>query len=253
MQNQFIKSVALLSALIILCSCLKQSESIDPMVQVQTLAQLQREAMMATALSAGNGLLSDSSLATVQTSPKDPELFYLTLKYNIKNFNLYETANIPNSFEKLGHSFFKVFIKLFLRIKKSHTVNIDPVTLDLPDMNLDFDIVRSVLVKRVYIEYNKEFDDSVDDEASFSFINTLNMKRVSGDKSLLISYDKSDNNCHYKCLDFKISNGDIYDLLKRDSSSITVKPTLAIGALPKVTGLILDGQIELQIGLKLPF
>ena len=140
-----------------------------------------------------------------------------------------------------------------MRIKGAQTINIDPIELDLPDLNFDFDVVKSLQVRRVYLEYNKEFDQSVNNKASFSFISGLNINRVGKDKSLLFSYKKADNNCNYKCIDFTIANGNVYDLIKNNSNSIILKPTLSIGALPKVTGLVVDGQIELQIGLKLPF
>jgi hypothetical protein len=253
MQNSLLKTISLLCAVILLTSCLKQSESIDPIARVQTLAQLQREAMMSTALTAGNGILTDAAQTSLDESNKDPEVFFLNLKYNIKELDVYETADIPNSFEKLSHSFLKTFIKLFLRIKGPQRVDIDPVELALPDFNLDFDVVKSIKVKRVYLEYNKEFDESVNNKASFAFVSGLDINRVGKDKSMLFSYKKTNNNCKYKCLDFTIANGDVFALLKNNSTSIILKPTLTIGALPKVTELILDGQIELQIGLKLPF
>jgi hypothetical protein len=253
MQNSTLKTIILICAVFILSSCLKQSESITPMVQVQTLAQLQREAMMSTALSAGNGELSKSTQTALQESANDPEIFFLNLKYNIKELDVYETADIPNSFEKLSHSFLKTFVKLFLRIKGSQRIDIDPIELELPNFNLDFEIVKSIKVKRVYLEYNKEFDESVDNKASFSFVSALNVNRVGKDKSMLFSYKKANNNCNYKCLDFTIANGDIFTLLKNNNTSIILQPSLTISSLPKVTDLIVDGQIELQIGLKLPF
>lgn len=253
MQNSFLKTIILICAICFLTSCLKQSESITPIVGVQTMAQLQREAMMSTALSASNGELSDATQTSLQESAKDPDIFYLNLKYNITELDVYETADVPNSFEKLSNSFLKTLVKLFLKVKGAHRVHIDPIELDLPDFNLDFEIVKSIKIKRVYLEYNKDFDDSVRNQASFAFISSLDMNRVGKDKSMLVSYKKSQNNCKFKCLDFTIVNGDVFNLLKNNSQSVILKPTLAIGALPKVTGLVLDGQIELQIGLKLPF
>lgn len=207
---------------------------------------------MATALSAGNSELSEAAKATIEQST-DPEVFYLNLKYNIKDMDLYETADIPNSFEKLSNVFLKTLAKLFLKIKGSQTINIDPIELELPDMNLDFDVVKSVRVKRVYLEYNKDFDASVNNKASFTFLGNITMNRVGKNKSLLVSYKKINNNCNYKCIDFSIDDGNVFDLLKNNSESIILKPALSIVSIPKVTELRLDGQIELQIGLKLPF
>lgn len=244
-------SLLILSCVLTL-SCLKQSESITPIAPVQTLAQMQREAMMATALTAGNSELSEAAKATIMESSV-PDVFYLNLKYNINDMDLYETADIPNNFEKLSNVFLRTLAKIFLKIKGSQTIDIDPVELDLPDMNLDFDVVKSIKVKRVFLEYNKAFDASVGNKASFSFLGSLNMNRVGKNKALLISYKKSANNCNFKCIDFKIDDGDIFQLLKNNSQSIILKPTISIVSIPKITDLRLDGQIELQIGLKLPF
>jgi len=250
MQNSF-KILTLLS-FVLLTSCLKQTESITPLAPVQTMAQIQREAMMSTALTAGNSQTSEASKVTIQEST-DSSLFYLNLKYNIKDMDVFETADIPNSFEKLSNSFLKALAKLFLRIKGSQTIEIDPIELDLPNMNLDFDIVKSIRVKRIFLEYNKDYDQSTGGKANFSFVGSLNVNRVGKNKSRLFSYAKKGNNCNYKCLDFTMDDGNVFDLLKNNSDSIIVKPSLSIVSLPKVTELRLDGQVELQIGLKLPF
>lgn len=233
-------------------SCLKQSESIESIAPAQTLAQLQREAMMSTALSAGNAELSEAAKATIIQS-NDPDIFYLNLKYNITDMDLFETADIPNSFEKLSNVFLRTLAKIFLKIKGSQTVEVDPVELELPDMNLDFEIVKSIRVNRVHLEYNKDFDSSVGNKASFAFLGNLNMNRVGKNRNLLISYKKSSNVCNYKCLDFKIDDGNVFELLKNNSESVLLKPTLSIVSIPKVNQIRLDGQIEIQIGLKLPF
>lgn len=251
MQNP-LQIIILFFAVITLSSCLKQSESIEAIAPAQTLAQLQREAMMSTALTAGNAGVSDTTVTDVQTST-DPEIFYLNLKYNIKGLDVYEAADVPNSFERLSNAFLRTLAKIVLRIKGPQTVEMDPMELELPDMNLDFDIVKSVQVKRVYLEYNKDFDASVNNKASFAFITSLNLNRVGKNKDLLFSYKSSNNQCKYKCIDFKIDNGNVYDLLANNNQSIILKPTLKIGSIPKVTELIIDGQVELQIGLKLPF
>ena len=252
MQNSFFH-LALLIVLILSSSCLKQSESITPIAPAQTLAELQREAMMMTALSAGNSELSENAKATLEQHKATPDLFFLNIRYNIKDLDVYETADIPNSFEQLSNKFLKALVKIFLRIKGPQEVSVDPVELDLPDLNLDFDVVKSIRVRRVFLEYNKEFDQSVGNKASFSFLSTININRVGKNKALLLSYKKADNNCNYKCIDFRVADGDIFDLIKNNSQSIILKPTLSIGSIPKVTDLKIDGQIDLQIGLKLPF
>ena len=234
-------------------SCLKQTESISPIADIRTLAQLQREAMMTTALkAAGNNELSTDAKSSLEENPGDPSLFYLNLKYNIINMDVYDTANIPNSFEKVGNSILKVFAKVFLQVAGSRTIKIGKIDLNIADLNLDFGIVKSFKVKKVFFEFNKDYDNSTGNIANFSFVNTFSLSRVSGANPLLIIYNKTKNYCKQKCLSFDIIDGDIFDLIKL-GNSIPLKPALTIGSLPSVEELKLDGQIDLQIGLKLPF
>lgn len=234
-------------------SCLKQSESISPIADVRTLAQLQRESMMNTALlAAGNNEMSKSTDATLDTNTGDPSIFYLNLKYNIVNMDVFETANISNSYEKVSNVFLKLFAQIFLKIAGSRTVKIGNIDLPIDELNLDFDIVKTFKVKRVYVEYNKEYNDSTGNKANFSFVKSFSLARVNGSGSQIINYNKGDNNCQYKCIEFHVTDGDIFDLVK-SGKTIPLKPTLSISSLPAVEDLKLDGEIDLQIGLKLPF
>lgn len=252
MTNSF-KTIILAFITILTTSCLKQTESITPLAPVRTLAEIQRETMISTAMmAAGNTKISKNSQVTLEENTQDSSLFYLNLKFNITDLDLYEKANIPNSFEQIGNSFLKILAKIFFVFNDSRTVKIGKINFELPDLNLDFDIVRTIKVKRIFIEYNKEFNESVDNKANFSFINSLDIARTSGASPLLFSYKKSQNKCNQKCLDFTIVNGNVFNLLK-DSVIVPILPTLTISAMPKITDLRIDGQIELQIGLKLPF
>ncbi len=249
--KSFGKILLLTSVICLGTSCLKQTESITPLSDVRTLAELQRESMVNTALlAAGNNELSASTASTVEASKSDPTLFYLNMKYNINNMDVYQTAHIPNSFEQIGNSFLKALAVIFLKLSGSKTINIGTVDIPIPDLNLDFQIVKSIKVTRIYLEYNKDLMSSTGNVADFSYINSLNLARP--DKSQLFTYNKANNHCQQKCLDFTIINGNVFDLIK-DATSVKVNPTLVISSFPKISDLKLDGQIDLQIGLKLPF
>lgn len=251
--RNYVRALSLTLMVIFTSSCLKQTESITPLAPVRTLAELQRESMMNTALMAsGNNKLSANVQSSFEVDKTDPSLFYLNLKYNVINMDVYQTANIPNSFEKIGNSLLIAFARIFLKLTGDRTVDIGQIDLELPDMNLDFQMVKSLKVKRIFIEYNKEFNQSVNNTANFSFVSALDISRVSGPNPLLFSYRKANNKCNQKCLDFSIVDGDVFELLKK-SNIIPLKPTLSISTIPRVTELKIDGQIELQIGLKLPF
>jgi hypothetical protein len=248
-----------LSSLIFLnTGCLKQSESITPIAPVATLADIQREALLAVANNAGQSELSTNARATLETTASDPSIFYLNIKYNIKNIDVFEAANMPNTFEKIGHSFLRTLAKAFLAITGAMNVNINDIDLNIPDIDLDRSVVKSFKIKRIFLTYNKELDVQSDYLANFSFINAVELSRkvtvpkIGEVETLFLSYRKNRNFCLYKCLQFDILEDNLIDILK-PNTNIKLSPSLSITTLPAVNELKIDGEIEMQIGLKLPF
>ena len=234
-------------------SCLKQTESISPVAPIRTLAELQRETMINVALLAsGNNKLSDDVKLRFEEDSKDPSVFYLSLKYNIVNMDVFETAHIPNSFEQIGNSLLKSLARLFLKLTGSKTVDIGNIDIEIPNLNLDFLIIKSLRVKKLFVEFNEDFDASVNHKATFSFVKSLDIYKTETKNLKMFSYNKNSNQCNYKCLEFTIVDGNILDMVKK-SNIISVNPIISISTIPKVSELKINGQIELQIGLKLPF
>jgi hypothetical protein len=165
---------------------------------------------------------------------------------------------MPNAFEQIGHTFLARLAKIILTVSGPRVINVNAFDLTIPDLNLDRNIVKSIKVKKVFLQYNKELDEATDYAASFSFIDSLELARVMNIgkigqvESLLLSYRKIHNQCLFKCMLFEIQNDNILDLLE-PNSKLKLQPTLSIASLPAVTDIKLDGVIELQIGLKLPF
>jgi hypothetical protein len=255
----FIKTLVLICAAALLTSCLKQKESIDPIAEPKTLAELQQEALMNTANMAGTSELSSDAQATLAMSASDPSIFYLNIKYNMEDIDVFAAANMPNAFEQIGNSFLKTLAKFVLAVMGPRQIDINDIALTIPpSLDLDRSIVKSIKIKRIFLTYNKDVDIASDYLANFSFVDTLELSRQVtvpnlGDMStLFLSYRKSRNFCMYKCLQFDILEDNLIDLLK-PNTNIKLKPSLTIGALPDVSDLKLDGQVELQIGLKLPF
>lgn len=246
------------SLLFLVCSCLKQSESITPIAPVTTMAELQREALMNVANNAGQSSLSADAKATLETTASDPSIFYLNIKYNLKNIDVFEAARMPNTFEQIGDSFLKTLAKLFLAVTGPMNVAINDIDLTIPDIAIDRSVIKSFKIKRIFLTYNKEVDIASDYLANFSFINTLELSRkvtvpkVGQVQTLFLSYRKSRNFCLYKCLQFDILEDNLIDILK-PNTNIKLSPSLSIGTLPAVNNLKIDGEIEMQIGLKLPF
>lgn len=252
-----IKILCLLSSVIFLSSCLKQTESITPLAPVQTLSEAQKESMWDAANSAGNAELSQGTTAKV-TPGKDPGIFYLNLKYNINNIDVFEAANMPNVFEQVAHTFLAGMAKLVLSIDGSQQIKLPPMEFKIPDMNIDLTMVKSIKIKSIFLQYSKEVDTQNDYAANFAFIDTLelaqeiNIPNVGKVDSLLISYKKSNNKCLLKCIQFDVLSDNVLYLLK-PNSTLKLKPQLTIASFPAVSDLKLDGVVEMQIGLKLPF
>lgn len=239
-------------------SCIKKSESITPIAPVATLAEIQRESLMKVAEEAGQSELSLDAIATLETQAKDPSIFYLNIKYNLKNIDVFEAADMPNTFEQIGSSFLKTLAKFYLAVVGSKNIDINDIDLNIPDIAIDREIIKSFKIKRIFLQYNKEVDEASDYLANFSFVNTLELSRkvtvpkIGEVETLFLSYRKNRNNCLYKCLQFEILEDNIIDVLK-PNTNVKLKPSLSIASLPAVNDIKLDGVVEMQIGLKLPF
>jgi hypothetical protein len=89
-------------------------------------------------------------------------------------------------------------------------------------------------------------------------VNTLELARqvtvpkVGVVETLFLSYRKNRNFCLYKCLQFDILEDNLIDILK-PNTNVKLKPSLSITGLPAVNDIKLDGVVEMQVGLKLPF
>ena len=174
------------------------------------------------------------------------------------NIDVFEVAGMPNTFEQIGHSFLATIAKLVLSITGSRQIDLTPIDLNIPDLNLDLAVVKSIKIKNIFLQYNKTIDVQSDFAADFSFIDSLELAqemtvpKLGKVDTLLFSYRKNRNFCLYKCVQFDILSDNIINLLKANSA-LRLKPTLNISSLPAITDLKLDGVIEMQIGLKLPF
>ena len=254
----FIKILFHLSLLLFFSSCLKQQESISPIAQTQTLADLQKESLMHAASLAGNSDLSSEAKATLEMA-SDPSIFYLNIKYNMTDIDVFQAANMPNMFEQIGHSFLQTVTKAVLAIGGPRQVSINDINFTIPDsVNLDRSMIKSIQIKRIFLQYNKEVDAASDYAANFAFIDSLELARpialANGKKvdTLFLSYRKTRNLCMFKCIQFDVLEDNLIDLLK-PNLFLTLKPTLSLSSLPAINDLKIDGQIELKIGLKLPF
>jgi hypothetical protein len=244
---KIIKNLTLTLALGFSISCLKQSESIDPIAPVKTMAEIQRESMATTALeAAGNSLPGEGTTTKIETNTGETGVFYLNVKYKIKDMDILESTNIQNGFESLSNAFIRMIANIFIKINGGRTVNIGEVDIPFQNMNLDFQIIKSIKVKSIRIEHSLAVSSNED----FSFIKTFDIKKLNGNR--ILTYKKSLNQCNFSCMEFIVVNGDVLDLVKA-TDVLKISPVMSISKLPNLDSLKLNGDIDLQIGLKLPF
>ena len=215
------------------------------------MAEIQREAMMQQAIEAGgNTELSQETQSTLEESKNDPTLYFLNIKYSLEDMDLSEAVDLGNSYEILGNSLLRTFAKIFVALKGTHEIDMDEIEVPLPDLNLDFNVIKSIKIKRLYLTLNPAYVRQAGPSVNFSFIESLQFNKPQA-KTSAFSYKKT-SSCAHKCIEFQVNDGDFYNALS-SGHGVWLKPTLFINALPKRLDYHLDGQIEIQIGLRLPF
>lgn len=249
--------ICCLGILLLFTSCLEQTEKITPLAEPKTLSELQREKYEEILRNSGGGYLSQSTINSIQQS-KDHSLFYINVRYNIKDIDVFALAEMPNAFEELGNSFLGVLAKIVLSPTNPRQIDLDDMELEIPDVEIDRSMVESVRIKKIFLQFSKSVDEGSDFLANFSFIKSLEVARrvivprIGPVDSLMFSYRKIQNKCFNKCLEFEVFTENLLDLAK-PKTKIKFKPSLEIEGLPPVTDLKLDGQVELQIGIRVPF
>lgn len=242
--------------IILTTSCLKQTEKITPLAEPMTLAELQREQYQRLANQAGGARLSTGTSSSIERGA-DPRVFYFNVRYNIKDIDVFEMADMPNAFEQIGNSFLSIITRVVLSAGPRQ-IDLDELVFDVPDVAIDRDTVVSVKIRKIFLQFAESVDVGSDFTANFAFIDSLEMSRQThvpgygNVDSLLFSYRKKQNKCFNKCLDFEVYTDNLLDLLK-PGGQIKFKPTLSIASIPDIIDLKLDGQIEIQVGIRLPF
>lgn len=240
----------------ILSGACKIQEKITPLAEPISLAELQREQLLAELSRQGKSTASSSTLDSIEFG--EVGVYYLKVTYNLAEVDVFEVANIPNQFEQLANSFLGTMTRIVLGLTGSQDVSLSEYVIDLSDLHFDSDIVRSVRIHKIFIKYSDQVEQDSDFQADFSFVDSLELAQpvdlpgIGKGEKLLFSYRKRNNRCYYKCLEFEVHQQNLLELIK-DEKQLVIKPLLAIRALPKVTDLKIEGQVELQIGLKLPF
>jgi hypothetical protein len=249
--------IPLILMILLLTSCLEQTEEITPIAAPKTLSEIQREKYERILTEAGGGNMTGSTVESIQHS-NDPSLYFLNIRYRLRDIDIFEMAEEPNTFEEIGNSFLGAFAKIILSSSSALDVDFDDIILEIPAFDIDREMIHSIKIKKIYFQYAKGVDEASDYLANFGFINTLEVSRKveipsqGSVDALMVSYRKKDNHCFNKCIDFKIFTENLLDIFK-PGEKINFKPKLSIEGIPEITDLRIDGHIELQIAIRLPF
>ena len=248
------KHIIVILLLFLSISC-QVEEKITPLAEPITLAELQIEQLMKELENQGQGPMDDSTLTSIEFG--DDDVYYLKVKYNIEDIDIFQEAEMPNQFEELADSFLGLMTRIVLGVSGPQDVDLGEFVLTIPDLDIDKEIVKSVRIHRIFLQYADDVDSGSDFAADFSFINSLDIARpvnipgIGRVDDLLFSYRKKQNRCLYKCMVFEVHEGNLLKLIE-GKTELRVKPLLSVAHLPQVTDLKIKGQVELQIGLKLP-
>lgn len=249
-----------LCLIISLSSCLKQSESIEPFAETISLSESQTIMF--------NRVVRESMGAEVVFDQpdyyyyqNDPDHFYLKVNYSFKDLNLDDLDDSMNSNEImdiLGNSFVQFFAKIFFKMGGTYDVDLGAIDLDIPFVNIDYDVVKEISVTEVYFEYSQDVQFEYGNEANFFWINELSIYHpwtIPGASQpmdvLLFDYTDDTNYCFYRCVDMKIYTFDIIPFID-NKTSLKLNPELTIQDLPPME-LEFTGHVEFLIKLKLPF
>lgn len=250
----------LLICFLLLTSCLKQEESIQPLAEPVSLSESQRIMFQRiTEESLGAQFTFDNP--DYYMFADDPDHFYLAVNYKFKDFSLQELMEGTDSegtLDILGSSFVRFFAKIFFGLGGKYNLDLDPVSLEIPFTNIDYDVVKEISMREAYFEYSERVKKLYGSKANFQWIKNLEISTpwtIPGATDpldvLIFSYDDFDNECFYRCLDMKIFTFDIIPFID-NRTHIDLNPDLTVQNLPP-DELEFTGHIRFLIKIKLPF
>lgn len=154
---------------------------------------------------------------------------------------------------------------LILSMQKNRDVEIDPIVFEIPQDEIDFDLVRQMQLTGIKFEVDEPV---ISRDSNFQFIdkiqvfvpreNEKDLSRIEleerGD-TLLAEYNVKDKDfvcqTEKKCMRFKLKKVNLIDLLK-DRERIFIKTYIVVRKVPKKEFKI-KGAIDVEVKLKLPF
>lgn len=242
---KFLRSTLLILTLLAGLSCKFKEDTIIPFAEPEKISEIQQAFLLAT----GGKDFNASSMSYYQVKG-DSEHFYLKLRYDTKKISSQDLEVAEEELSSARKHLFGLFRRIFFRLGGEHDVELPPITFELPEFDYDKDIIVDVNVSRIHLEFLNDKDAN-----SFRFVEELDVmipNRTTKVDELVLGYDKKQNKCDFKCMEFDIYKTSLVELVdgKKD---LTINTSLKINKIPKGLELKFKGYVELFVKLKLPF
>lgn len=241
----FLRPILLILTLITGLSCKFKEDKIIPFAEPEKISEIQQAFLLAT----GGKDFNASSMSYYQVEG-DNEHFYLKLRYDANKISSEDLEVAEHELSSARKNLFGLFKRIFFKLGGEYDVEIPAVTFELPEFDYDKDIIVDVNVSRIHLEFLN------DKRANrFNFVEELDVmmpNRRTNLPEIVLGYDKKQNKCDFKCMEFDIYKTSLVELTE-GKKDLTIKTSLKINDIPKGLELKFKGYIELFVKLKLPF
>lgn len=238
---RFLTTITLLLSLFLFQSCFQRSEAIDPLPtkKVNSIAAN-----------------SKASEAFGYESNVKGNLTTMTFRYHLKDIDFNDDKSSNNPIGTFLESLAKTFAIIVMKLGGNFDIELEPTTVDIPQIDFDLESVHNIHIKRIFFEISEESKQK-SPGANLKFLEKANVflsakVPIDGqDKVRVIHYNSDNNKCGHQCIEFDVNKFDILPVIK-ESNTLTFEPTIKIGDAPNKE-LKMVGFIELSITLDIGF
>lgn len=226
-----------------------QKEEVDPLFESETIAEQQKRR-------ASEGQFRGQGNPRPTEVKEDPSLFYVRGKYFIDPIEVNPAVDTPLI---ITDALLNTIVDIVVRIGGQFEVESDPIPVDVSEIPRD--IVKEVYIKGINLKIAD--DDLGKDDANLKWIKRIKIE-VEEDSDdgvkevVVLRFDRKSDRariitkaCKYKCLELETFPLNLMNYIN-EQDQFVVKPSIKLGSTPQEEFKI-TGEIQFQIGLKLPF
>ena len=222
-----------------------------------------------TSLSQDDEVTPSSSEPTEQTTEVNPvtitpsyqrpddNLVWFNIKYDISKIHVNNPTNTGSTVRNVISDIVNSFVEIAIKVGGDFSIDADPIHLPMIK-EFDLTVVKQLRIKRLYFEIQEG-----DENAQMGFIKELNVNFLGSDnenwkdsstivyKTLSFNKILDQYGCDGKCLDFKISDQNLMDIINKHSE-IFIQADLSIDTAPE-NSMTINGLIEFDVGMEWVF